>query len=97
MLSQVPLLASSNARAIVPVDYTECDRFEQDPALAQPAYPSLAPLRALARLDPEFDEAKFLMVGMTRARNRVAFALKQANGALSDFLAEFDAPVAVSA
>ena len=70
------------AHALVPVDYSTGDRFGQDPALAQAAYPSLQPLRRLATLPAESDEAKFLTVRMMRARNRVAVALNEANAAL---------------
>ena len=66
------------SRALVPVDYTEKDRFTQDPALAQQPYPGLQPIRRFASLDPESDEAKFLHVGMMRAHNRVAVALADA-------------------
>jgi N-acetylated-alpha-linked acidic dipeptidase len=75
------------ARALVPVDYTTGDRFGQDPAVAQPAYPSLQPLRQLVPLPPGSDGSLFLEVGMTRARNRVAFALREAIEALEDGLA----------
>jgi hypothetical protein len=75
------------ARALVPVDYTAGDRFGQDPAVAQPAYPALQPLRDLTRFRPGSDEALFLEVGMTRARNRVAYALREAIGAVEDGLA----------
>ena len=36
------------AHALVPVDYSTGDRFGQDPALGQQAYPALQPLRGLA-------------------------------------------------
>lgn len=74
------------SRALVPVDYTIGDRFEHDPALAQDAYPALQPLRRLGSLPADSDEAKFLTVGMIRARNRVAYALDQALGALDGCL-----------
>jgi hypothetical protein len=67
------------SRALVPVDYTSGDRFAHDPALAQPAWPTLQPLRALAATEPGSDAAKFLTVGAIRARNRVLHALRQAN------------------
>jgi len=76
------------ARALVPVDYSTGDRFGQDPALAQTAYPPLQPLRRLATLPPESDAAKHLTVRMMRARNRVAVALANANAALENCLQE---------
>jgi hypothetical protein len=75
------------ARALVPVDYSTGDRFGQDPAVAQPAYPALQPLRELAKTAVGSDEALFLEVGMTRARNRVAFALREAINAVHEGLA----------
>jgi N-acetylated-alpha-linked acidic dipeptidase len=76
------------ARALVPVDYSTGDRFGQDPALPQQAYPPLQPLRKLATLPAGSDEAKFLTVRMMRARNRVAAALAQANAAIEACLGE---------
>ncbi len=76
------------SRALVSLDYTESDRFEQDPAIKAPIYPSLRPVRALADAEPGSDMEKFLTVGSMRARNRIAFGLKCAieaiNGALAD-------------
>ena len=76
------------SRALVPVDYSTGDRFGQDPALAQTAYPGLQPLRRLAALPDSSDEAKHLTVRMMRARNRVAVALAEANAALDACLKE---------
>ena len=66
------------SRALVPLDYTECDRFEQDPAINAPPYPSLRPVRSLATAEPGSDAEKFLLVGATRARNRIAYGLRLA-------------------
>ena len=76
------------SRALVPVDYSTGDRFGQDAALAQTAYPSLQPLRRLATLPADSDDAKHLTVRMMRARNRVAVALRDANTALENCLQE---------
>ena len=65
-------------RVLVPVDYTEGDRFRPDPALPQQTYPSLQPLRRLAGLPAGSDAARFLEVDMVRARARTGFALAQA-------------------
>jgi hypothetical protein len=70
------------SRALVPLDYTTGDRFAHDPALAQPAWAALQPLRALASAASGTDEAQFLSVGAIRTRNRVLSGLRQANGAL---------------
>lgn len=79
------------ARALVPVDYSTGDRFGQDPAISQQAYPPLQPLRGLKSQAPGSDGALFLEVGMRRARNRVAFALREALAALEDGLARLGA------
>lgn len=74
------------SRALVPLDYTECDRFEQDPAIAAPPYPSLRPVRDMAGLEPG-DRLNFLLVGASRARNRIAFGLREAIGILDRAIA----------
>jgi N-acetylated-alpha-linked acidic dipeptidase len=79
------------SRALVPVDYASGDRFGQDPALPQPAWQLLQPLRRLAAMPPQSDAAKFLTVAMTRARNHVAHALRQANAAMDSCFADLAA------
>lgn len=75
-LANAALIAVS--RALVPLDYTESDRFEQDPAIAAPPYPSLRPVREMAGVDAGIDRFNFLLVGATRARNRIAWGLRTA-------------------
>jgi hypothetical protein len=70
------------SRALVPMDYTRGDRFAHDPALPQPPWPTLQPLRDLAAAAPNSDAAQFHTVAAMRARNRVLYALRQANAAL---------------
>jgi hypothetical protein len=92
--AEVPRLAQALkevSRALVPVDYTECDRFGQDPALPQGIYPCLQPVRRFADLAADSPEALFLDVGMTRARNRVAVALREANAAIARCLTDLGA------
>lgn len=72
------------SRAMVPMDYTTGDRFDHDAALAQAPYPVLDPVRRLAAARAGSDEARFLAVAATRACNRLAFALDQANAALRE-------------
>jgi hypothetical protein len=74
------------SRALVPLDYTEGDRFVHDPALPQPAWPVLQKLRDLARAEPNSDAARFLAVAARRARNRLRHALNEAEGALDEAL-----------
>ena len=70
------------SRSLVPLDYTEGDRFSHDPALPQPAWPALQKLRDLAAQKPNSDEARFHAVGAARARNRVLASLREAERAL---------------
>ena len=72
------------ARALVPLDYTEGDRFRHDPALPQPAWPVLEPLRRLAGAERDSDAAKLLAVAARRACNRLAHALREATAALEE-------------
>jgi len=70
------------SRALVPIDYTTCDRFDHDPALSQSPYPLLDPIRRLAAAPVGSDQERFAAVGARRALNRVAFALDEASAAL---------------
>ena len=74
-------------RALVPLDYTEGERFSHDAALPQPAWPSLQKLRDLGDAKPGSDEERFLAVSARRGRNRAAFALHQAFEAVETGLA----------
>jgi hypothetical protein len=75
------------SRALVPLGYTEGDRFTHDPALPQPAWPALQKLRELATAKPGSDAARFLAVEARRSRNRLQHALREAGEALDDALA----------
>jgi hypothetical protein len=70
------------SRALVPADYTLGDRFRHDPALPTPAWAAVQPLRDLAATAPGSTEEQFAMVDALRARNRLAFALREATAAL---------------
>jgi hypothetical protein len=71
------------SRALVPLDYTEGDRFRHDAALPQAAWPVLQGLRELAAAKPDSDQAKFNAVGAARASNRLLHALEQVSRAAS--------------
>jgi hypothetical protein len=73
------------SRALVPMDYTQGDRFVHDPALPQSPWPVLDPIRAL-RHAPE-QRRRFAAVDAVRARNRMLHALRQASRALGAALA----------
>jgi hypothetical protein len=77
--SDQSLMAAS--RALVPADYTTGDRFSHDPALPQPAWPVLQPVRALADTSQP-DAIRFATVDALRARNRMQHALLTAISAL---------------
>jgi hypothetical protein len=70
------------SRALVPIDYTQGDRFTHDPALGFNPWPSLDAIRAL--VGAAGDAAKFQAVAAVRARNRVAHALDLALAALRE-------------
>jgi hypothetical protein len=72
------------SRMLVPLDYTEGDRFRHDPALPQQAWPVLRPLRALAAAKPGTDQARFLAVGASRATNRLLAAMDGLSALLRD-------------
>lgn len=73
------------SRALVPIDCTRSDRFDHDPALSLPAYPSLQPLRDMIAADLHSDKEKFLAVSARRGVNRVGYALQQAIDAIEQF------------
>ncbi|WP_372621755.1 M28 family peptidase [Falsiroseomonas sp.] len=75
------------SRALVPADYTNGDRFLHPHALPMPAWATLQPIRDLAATSAGSDAEKFAAVDALRARNRVAFALREAKQALDDALA----------
>ncbi len=66
------------SRTLVPLDYTQGDRFDHDPATPQGIYPALQMLRRLQEMPAGSDEARFLEITARRACNRVGFALAQA-------------------
>jgi hypothetical protein len=70
------------SRALVPLDHTTGDRFAHDPALPQPPWPALQPLRDYVAAEPGSDAARRLAVAARRARNRVAAALAEASAVL---------------
>ncbi len=71
------------SRALVPVDYSLGDRFTHAPALPLPAWAVLQPIRDLAATAPDTDEERYAAVDAARARNRLAFALREALAAMN--------------
>lgn len=70
------------SRLLVPLNYTSGERFHHDPALPQPAWPSLEGLRELARQPAGSAELPFHAVHARQTRNRVIHAVREANRAL---------------
>ncbi|MFC7554362.1 hypothetical protein ACFQU7_22395 [Pseudoroseomonas wenyumeiae] len=70
------------SRVLVPLDYVSGDRLTHDPALPQPPWPVLSPLRSLAEAEPGSDAARFAAVSAMRACNRLTRALAEAEAVL---------------
>jgi Peptidase family M28 len=66
------------SRLLVPIDYTSGDRFSQDAALSQSAFPVLQAVRKLCAAADGDEAVPFMAVAAVRARNRVAHALEEA-------------------
>jgi hypothetical protein len=71
-------------RAITPVNYTKTGPFDHDPAVPTPPLPGLHQATALAGLNPESDQYRFLLTRLVRESNRVAFALREAAARLEE-------------
>ena len=79
-------------RPLLGAGFTTGGAFEPDPALAVAPLPLLDPVRRLADLPADSDEARHLRVDLTRARNRVVAALEAALAAARAGLAELEPP-----
>lgn len=64
------------SRRLVPIDYVEGGRFEQDLMTQRKPFPSLEPATTLS--DKTGDDLRFHRVELRRARNRVVHELKEA-------------------
>ena len=65
-------------RTLIPIDYSLAGPYDHDLAMPVPVIPVLDPLRRLARMDRDSDEAKLLATRLLRERNRVTRALGEA-------------------
>ncbi|MEO3470568.1 M28 family peptidase [Roseomonas sp. CAU 1739] len=72
------------SRALVPADYAGGERFLHPHALPMPDWAVLQPIRDMAATTPGSDAEKFAAVDALRARNRLAFALREAQAALDE-------------
>jgi len=71
------------SRALVAIDDGAGERFAHLPALPQPVWAVLEPLRGLAAAEPDSQAARLALVSARRARNRVLRALADAAAALA--------------
>jgi len=72
------------SRLLIPITYTAAGRFDHDPAWELPQLPTLSEIHQLVRLDPKSDAYHFLLTQLTRRRNRVDFALREALAVLEN-------------
>jgi hypothetical protein len=66
------------ARLVNPALFTIDGPFEMDPALQLPLLPGLAPMEALAALEPAGNDYRFLRTAQRRQKNRIEDALVEA-------------------
>ena len=69
------------ARILVPINFSRRGKFRHDPALDVPPLPDLAPAAGLADLEEGSHEHRVLLTHLTRGRNRVVWALREARRA----------------
>ena len=75
-------------QGLVVANYSAHGPYGQDPAAGMKPLPQLEPIRTLAALDPESDEAHLMTVDLVRARNRVEDLILQATEAAELALAD---------
>lgn len=73
---------------LTPINYSAAGPYGHDLALPVPPLPLLQPIRELARLKPGSDEAYFLSTKLTRGRNEVWHAFRQASDAVRSALTD---------
>lgn len=66
------------ARILIPINFSRRGKFRHDPALDVPPLPDLAPVTGLRELEEGTHEYNVLRTHLTRGRNRVVWALRQA-------------------
>jgi peptidase M28-like protein len=65
-------------RQLIPINYCRSGVFEHDAALPVPPFPGLEPMRRLGRIPLNSDEARQMIVGLVRQRNKVCYHLANA-------------------
>jgi uncharacterized protein YbcC (UPF0753/DUF2309 family) len=66
------------SHALTGLSFTYGDRFDHDPAMPLPEFPSLAAAKNLSKYDPESNEHGFLLTRLVRNRNMVNHEIKRA-------------------
>lgn len=66
------------SHALTALSFTYGDRFDHDPAMPLPAFPTLDGARKLAKLDSESNDYGFLRNRLVRNRNMVNYEIKRA-------------------
>ncbi|MEM3734359.1 MAG: M28 family peptidase [Nitrososphaerales archaeon] len=66
------------ARILIPVNYTDKERFDHDPAVPIPAYPDIYPATQLPSYKNQTNEFRFLINQLTRGANKVRWAFREA-------------------
>ena len=77
------------SRLLMPVNYCATDPFDMDLAIPIPPLPRLQPLTGLGTMDPTSWDFKFLERKMVRERNRLCFALDEAQARIEETLSAF--------
>lgn len=85
-LAKIKAMAPANANeaiktvshALTALSFTYGDRFDHDPAMPLPAFPTLDGAKKLAKLDPESNDYGFLRNRLVRNRNMVNHEIKRA-------------------
>lgn len=72
------------ARILVPINYTRAGRFRHDPAVDVPPLPDLEPAAKLSALDPGSEVYRVTLTHLTRGRNRVVGALREARQVVAE-------------
>jgi hypothetical protein len=79
-------------RQLIPIGYCRTEPFQHDTTLPVPPFPGLEPMRRLGNLSPRSDEARLLVVGLTRQRNKVCYHLSNALATTQATLAALPKP-----
>jgi hypothetical protein len=75
-LANVCLMALG--RQLIPINYCRSGPFDHDTTLPVPPFPGLEPMRRLGVIPAKSSEAKQLVVGLVRQRNKVCYHLSNA-------------------